>query len=553
MGSHSSTAPLGDRPPPRSRTDRTIAAIGFARGRTSWRVLGLAALLLTVQPPRLDAAPEPSTAASMSAAAPDEARRHELAAAIDGLLGDSFLATATVGISVVDLANGKTLYARGAHNPLNPASNVKLVTTAAALQLLGPEHRYATRLYRDNDALVGSVVKGDVYLQGSGDPSLVTEDLFALAGELHAQGIRRITGGVVVDSSAFDRDELPPGFDQKEELASYRAPSGATSVNFNTFVLRARPGTKVGDPPWAGIDPPVAGLELVNEASTDESHRRRLVVDIRYEDSPTRVILRGTLGRTAGTVSYRYPVQDPAGYAGSVMALALEQNGIKLGRKRVKVGKPPGDARLLALHTSEPLSVLVRGVNKYSNNFMAEQILKTLSDPSRPATFDDALACVRAHLGDLGLPTDGLRLGNGSGLYDTNRISADQITRLLIAVHRDFRVSSDFLASLAIMGADGTTRSRLRESTARRWVRAKTGTLDGVSALSGYVGAEGRDPIAFSILFNDLGRADTPRARRVQNEIAELLVRYASGGPLAITATDPTTAVAGPEAESEEP
>jgi D-alanyl-D-alanine carboxypeptidase/D-alanyl-D-alanine-endopeptidase (penicillin-binding protein 4) len=171
-------------------------------------------------------------------------------------------------------------------------------------------------------------------------------------------------------------------------------------------------------------------------------------------------------------------------------------------------------------------------VNKFSNNYMAEQVLKTLSEPGQPATFDSALERVRTWLRARGIGTKGLRLGNGSGLYDTNRITPRQLTRLLASVGRDFQIASDFMASLSIMGADGSARSRLRETMARRWVRAKTGTLDGVSALSGYVSAPGRDPIVFSMVFNDLGRGDTSLARGVQDVIAELLARYAAGKPL---------------------
>ena len=131
-------------------------------------------------------------------------------------------------------------------------------STRAAIGLLGPAHRYSTALWREDGALAGSVIKGDVYLQGSGDPALVTGDLYDLAATLRARGIKRI-GGITIDASSFDRDELPPGFDQKDELASYRAPSGATVVNFNTFEVQVRPGDSAGAQPFAGVLPPVDG------------------------------------------------------------------------------------------------------------------------------------------------------------------------------------------------------------------------------------------------------------------------------------------------------
>jgi serine-type D-Ala-D-Ala carboxypeptidase/endopeptidase (penicillin-binding protein 4) len=480
------------------------------------------------------AAPGPGIAAP--AGAPDatgvEAVAKALTEQIDAALAEPFLANASIGVSVVDLADNTVLYRRGDDKPLNPASNVKLVTTAAALALLGPEHRYATSLYHKDDAIKGAVLQGDVYLRGSGDPHLVTENLYLLAGNLRALGVKKITGGVVVDASHFDRDELPPGFDQKDELAAYRAPSGATAVNFNTFVVRVRPGSAVDQKPPAMVDPPVAGIEVINEAKTIDGGRTQLGVAIEDDGKKTIVRMTGTMGLTAGPVAYRYPVSAPSRYAGEVLAVALAHQGITLGRSKVKTGTVPKKARVVATHHSPPVSVLVRSVNKFSNNFMAEQILKTLADPSSPATFSAALGRVRQWLATHGMTSQELRLGNGSGLYDTNRLTTAQLTTLLGIVHRDFRISSDYLASLAVMGADGTTRRRLRDTDVSRWVRAKTGTLDGVSALSGYAGADGRKPIAFSIVFNDLRRGDAARARAVQNRIAELLARHAAGQPL---------------------
>jgi len=454
-----------------------------------------------------------------------------LTARLELALAQPFLAEAQVGVSVVDLETGEVLYQRGEALPLNPASNAKLVTTAAALGILGPAHRYSTALWREDGALSGSVVKGNVYLQGSGDPALVTADLYDLAGTLRARGIKRI-GGIVVDGSAFDRDELPPGFDQKDELASYRAPSGATAVNFNTFEVHVRPGDSIGTAPFAGVQPPVDGIELSVTATTEAGRRRALFMEYEPDDSDIALELQGKVGIDSSPTSLRYPVADPSIYAGRVLAHALERQGIKVGRAKIGLGQIPKDAVFLVAHQSAPLSVLVRSVNKLSNNFMAEQILKTLDARPGPATFAGALERVREHMAALGVPTEGLVLGNGSGLYDNNRVSAAQLTALLAAVYRDERIRPDFMASLAIMGVDGTTRSRLRSSSRAGWVRVKTGTLDGVSALTGYAGAPDRKPIVFSILLNGLRKSDASQARALQNEIAELLALHAAGQPL---------------------
>lgn len=475
-----------------------------------------AALAPAGQPPPPDAAAaEPQT----------------LAARIDAVLAASNLGAATIGVHVLDLATGATLYSRNAELAQNPASNVKLVTTAAALALLGPEHRYVTRVYAARRALRGDTVEGDLYLRGGGDPSLITADLYQLASELRALGVTRVTGGIVLDTSHFDRDELPPGFDQKQELVAYRSPGGALSVNYGTYVVLTRPGAKEGAPAHAAIDPPVPSITLDNRAITEAGARTHLRVAVQPapKGHGLKVVLDGTIGVEAEPAEYRYPVASPGDYSGEVFALVLRQRGIKLGKSTLSVAPTPADAQRLAIVRSQPLSVLVRGVNKLSNNYMAEHILKTLA-PEQPQSYAGGLARVQAWLREIELPGE-LRLGNGSGLYDNNRISPIQFTHLLARVHRDFRVAGDFMASLPIAGADGTLRNRLQETGGERFVRAKTGTLDHVSALSGYAGAVGKPPIAFSILMSELGKWQAPQARRAQDQIAALLAAEAAARP----------------------
>ncbi len=450
---------------------------------------------------------------------------------IDAVLAATFLAGATVGVHVVDLADGSVLYTRNAELAQNPASNVKLVTTAAALALLGPEHRYVTRAYVDAKTLKGHTIDGDLYLRGGGDPSLVTGDLYQLASDLRALGVTRITGGLVLDTTQFDRDELPPGFDQKDELVAYRAPGGALSVNFGTYVVMARPGDKEGEAVLAAIDPPVASIKLENKATTEAGARTRLRLALEPDAKGHGVTIQlaGTIGLDAAPAEYRYPVAAPAEYTGEVFRLVLGQRGIRLGKAATRTAPIPADAERLGIVRSQPLSVLVRSVNKLSNNYMAEHILKTL-DPATPQSYAGGLARVHAWLRELEMPGD-LRMTNGSGLYDTNRVSPIQFTHLLTRVHRDFRVAGDFLASLPIAGADGTLRSRLQDTGAERFVRAKTGSLDQVSALSGYAGAVGKPPIAFSILVSGLDKWKAPMAKQAQDQIAAILAAEAAARP----------------------
>jgi D-alanyl-D-alanine carboxypeptidase/D-alanyl-D-alanine-endopeptidase (penicillin-binding protein 4) len=241
-------------------------------------------------------------------------------------------------------------------------------------------------------------------------------------------------------------------------------------------------------------------------------------------------VLTGTIGVDAEPAEYRYPVSHPAEYTGEVFKLVLQQRGIKFGKPTIKLAAVPDDVQRLAIARSQPLSVLVRSVNKLSNNYMAEHILKTL-DTATPQTYAGGLRRVHAWLTEQGVATAGFSMTNGSGLYDSNRITAAQLTTLLVRVHRDFRIAGDFLASLAIAGADGTMRSRLQDSPAQRFVRAKTGTLDEVSALAGYAGAVGKSPIVFAILVSGLDRWKAGSVKKAQNEIAELLAAAAAARP----------------------
>ncbi len=489
-------------------------------------------------------APLPSALLAEANAPLTAAEPRDLGATIDRILDHKRLAKATIGVVVIDTASGEVLYSRNPDTPINPASNIKLLTTAAALSILGPEHRYVTRLFIRKDALRGDTIHGDLYLKGGGDPWLVTGDLYELAGNLHALGVRKITGGIVIDSSAFDRDELPPAYDQKDEFASYRAMTSASAVNFNTFVVHMKPGSAVGQSATVSLDPALPSVSLHANTATVEGHRNQALVSREFDrDGGLSLTFTGSLGVDASVAHFRYPVADPSEHTGVVLASVLGQRGINVGKRAIRRATVPKGARALLSRASRPLSALCRGVNKHSNNFMAEQILKTLDlHDDQPATFEGALARVREHLENLGIASEGLQLTNGSGLYDANRITAAQLAALLVATYNDFRVSSDFLASLPISGVDGTMRRRLRDRAATRYVRAKTGTLNESSALSGYAGAPGKPPIAFSILIGDISRGKTQLARSVQNQIAEELAALAerrARGPRAAANRDP--------------
>lgn len=454
-------------------------------------------------------------------------RERWLTARLDAILARVVFAKARVGVAVSEVASGRALYRHNDTMLLNPASNVKLVTTAAALTRLGPEFRFKTFLVADVGTVKGGAIEGNIYLRGQGDPALVVEELWKMVADLAAQGIKRVAGDVVVDDTYFDRERIGPGFEQKSEDLPFRAPAGAVSLNYNACAVLVLPGAREGAPPRVVLEPAAAYFVVHNQARTVVKGHTDLIIKTAEAPDHTVVYVSGTIVRgDAGHLEHRR-VAHPDLYAGYALRELLVRRGIKVtGSVTTAVAPPAG--RILVTHLSPPLGVIVRDVNKTSNNFMAEQILKTLGAETlgRPGTWPKGLEVVAKYLEGLGIARGHYRMTNGSGLYDSNSFSAAQLVKLLGAVQQDFRLAADFVGSLALAGADGTISKRLAGRPSERLVRAKTGTLLGVSCLSGYAGASGRLPLAFAILMNNLDDNATQEARRAQDEIADILVAF---------------------------
>jgi D-alanyl-D-alanine carboxypeptidase/D-alanyl-D-alanine-endopeptidase (penicillin-binding protein 4) len=233
-------------------------------------------------------------------------------------------------------------------------------------------------------------------------------------------------------------------------------------------------------------------------------------------------------------------VDDPQAYAGESFRAILKERGVRV-RRPARRGRAPAAARLLGFVESEPMNVLVHALGKNSDNFVAEALLKTIAAehrageagggmaPDAPATWKDGIAAVEHFLGEeIGLPAGSFRYGNGSGLFDATAISPAQIVAVLVAAHQSMRYGPDLMASLSIAGVDGTLRRRMAGTPAEQHVRAKTGTLATVIALSGYAAVDARRPVAFSIIINDLTAtwAAREQARSLQDRIADVLVAY---------------------------
>ena len=403
-----------------------------------------------------------------------------------------------VSVTVADASTGAVLFSHQPDTALNPASNQKLVTAAIALEVLGADHRMVTGLYGrvEGDAVVGGLV-----LRGLGDPTLRQADLIELARDLADRGVRRVDS-VLVDATFFDDQLLPPAFDQQpNEVAPFRAATGAVSVDAAAYALRILPGAAVGDPARVRLDG--AGyFELENGITTSEAGAPSIIADQRDAGEHMRLILRGSVALGTGPLSYRRRIENPLYWTGHVMRDALTAVGIRVG-EGVRLGAA-GDRPLLASHASETLAHLLARMGKDSDNYVAEMVFRAIGASRRvPSTAANATAVVTERLEALGIAAGSFEVVNGSGLFRGNRIASSHLVQLLCHVYQSPAMRDEFVAHLAIAGVDGTLERRLVDLPAPRIVRAKTGTLNDAIALSGYV--LGREPgrvVAFSVLTN---------------------------------------------------
>jgi D-alanyl-D-alanine carboxypeptidase/D-alanyl-D-alanine-endopeptidase (penicillin-binding protein 4) len=452
---------------------------------------------------------------------PAAVRAPELEAAVRSLVNDRSLKDAQVGVVIVDCDTGNVLAQAGEHVVLNPASNAKLYTAAAALAILHGSHRYQTTL----SGTIKSGAASGLVLRGHGDPSLRAQDLWAMVQELKSHGAKRVEGDIVVDQRFFDDQTTPPAFEQQpNEWSYFRAPVSAVAVNENTITMTVRPGAAGGNAS-VSFDPP-GFVDVEGTVKTSDSGADTVGLELAKTGEGGRRMsakISGAVAADSKLVRYTKRVEDPQLLAGYALKAILEESGVKVSGD-VKLGASGKDGKevregkggVLARHESEPLSTLLYGLGKNSDNFYAEMIFKSLAGEvkTRPAKSQDSAEIVTGWIEKNNLGDTGLVVKNGSGLFDANRTTAHSMTKLLRFAWQEPGLRNEFVAQLSIGGVDGTLHKRFRELRTHRAVRAKTGTLDDSIALSGYVlGPQGKSTLAFAVLFNKVsGRGGAARA-----------------------------------------
>ena len=427
-----------------------------------------------------------------------------LKSACDDVVSRTTLAKAQAGILVTTL-DGKVVYAHSANELLNPASNVKLFTSATALSTLGPAYRWETDfLTRDPIKPDGSIK--DLYVRGNGDPLMTTERLYAIVSDLYHLGLRRITGTIYLDDSYFDGNRVGPGFDQEESDRAYMAPTGALSLNWNAVQINVFPGAAAGKPARVELEPPSDYFKVENHVTTVRpSDRGRVRLKLSTVGDRQKVEVSGRLPLDKPGVQLWRKIDQPTPYFGYTLKALLRQRGIKF-YGRIRAANTPSSAKVFDVAESPPLALAVRHMNKVSSNFIAEMLVKTLGANlgGAPGSWAKGISAVEDFLAtQVGIPRGSYVMKNGSGLNDTNRFSAAQVVKVLTYMAHQFGAGPEYMASLGIAGKDGTVHGRMEGTDAEGHIRAKTGTLHGVTALSGLVESVGGERFAFAILVND--------------------------------------------------
>jgi D-alanyl-D-alanine carboxypeptidase/D-alanyl-D-alanine-endopeptidase (penicillin-binding protein 4) len=409
-----------------------------------------------------------------------------------------------VSAEIVNLTNSRELLKVNADTPLNPASSIKLFTGYVALSRLGINHSFKTRVFSGQD--------DSLCVKGGGDPSFVMEDLYLLVQGLKRKGLASYSGRITLDSSVFDDEHYPEDRSDQDSERAYNAPIAGLNFNYNTISVFVNPTAK-GKPARIGLDFPFEFVKVQGKVMTGGS------TDVSWDKTGKGdfevVHLGGKISEDGPEWRKPFRIRKPAQAFGLALALMLEKEGIRAkGVVAVKEGTCVASEEPFYEYESKPLSFIVQLMNKYSNNFIADSLVKVLDHEvnRRSGTAGGGLKFMRTELEKIGIPVEskGRALVSGSGLTLGNRMAASDFTRLLRHIHKEKALLPEMFASLPVAATDGTLKRKYKETAVAQLLRGKTGSLTGVQSLVGvYPNGEG-EWLSVSITVN--GPAGVPEA-----------------------------------------
>jgi serine-type D-Ala-D-Ala carboxypeptidase/endopeptidase (penicillin-binding protein 4) len=513
----------------RTTTVRTtsVRAIPLRRAATAVVLALVVGVPLGLPGPAQAAPVGTAPGATADAAAAASASTTALSRRLSSILDDPRSRTES-DVSVLDATTGAVVYARRSKAPNMPASNTKILTAVAAMHVLGPDYRFRTDVVRRGRVTDG-VLHGNLYLVGRGDPTTRQSDYAGLARAVRAAGITKVTGKVVADGSFFDAQRYNPGWSTSYASQYYAAQTAALTVAPNadldsgTVIVKVKGGTR-GKRPTLSTTPAAAKayVRLVNRATTTSSTGLSLSRRL----GGNQITVRGSV-RSGTTWSGLVTVDKPELYAAAVFRRELSTQKVAVQGTTALGTTPAKGRKRVARDTSMTLSALLVPFLKLSNNLHAEALTKTMGTlDGRPGSWAGGLARTTAYVRGLGVPTKGFSLSDGSGVTRRNRVSPRTMAAVLVEVRRE-RWWRAFDEGLPVAGVNshwvgGTLRYRMNGTRAAGNAHAKTGTLTGVTALSGYVTSRDGRRYAFSMISNYAGA--TPRP--VENELVVALAGW---------------------------
>lgn len=457
-------------------------------------------------------------APSVTPRTPPEPKRGVKALQAD--LASSFrvpaLQDAVCGVLVRSLKTGETLYALNPRTFLMPASNMKVVTMAAAAERLGWDYAFTTTLVAAGP-IEGGVLKGDLVIVGSGDPTLGGRPTAAgpaivdrWADAIRAAGLTAIDGRIVGNDDAFEDEGLGPGWAWDDLAYGYATPAGGLGYSENAVRLTFTPGTAAGDPVAVAAQPEGSGLQIESSLKTVDRDGP-LEIAVRRLPGSARLGVAGSVPIGKTDASQTVSVDNPTEFLARALRRALVGRGIAVSGEAVDadaLAAPPdlSSAATLVTHVSPPLAEIGRVLLKVSQNLYADTLLKALGRTADggPATAREGRKAVESVLQGWGIAPDRYIQADGSGLSRYNYLNADMLVAILTRMHRDERHRDAFAAALPVAGVDGSLAGRMKGTKAEGNARAKTGSIANTRSLSGFVTSADGEPLVFSMIVNNV-------------------------------------------------
>jgi len=448
---------------------------------------------------------------------------------INLIMSDSRMKAINSSVTIRKASTGEIIYQSDADKKITPASTLKLLTSAAALDTLGEEYQFTTEVLTDGTFSKG-VLQGNLYVRGQGDPTLLKQDLDQFASQLKKQGVTKITGNLVGDDYWFDDVRLSPSIDKSDESRYYAAQITGLTLSPNkdydagTVIVEAVP-TKKGYKAKVKMTPETGIVKVINRTNTVPKGSKNTLT-IKRQSGTNNIIISGNVPVGSSGKKEWVTVSNPTAYTLDVFKKSLASKGIKFSPKSVvRRGIAPADGQVLAVKTSMPLKDLMKPFMKLSNNTHAEILAKTMGRQKYgEGSWNAGLRVMREFADSIGLNSSEWRFEDASGMSHSNKVTSAQMTELLFLV-RSAPWYSTYVQGLPVAGANdrfigGTLRNRLTSPLVKGKVIAKTGSLNRVNSLAGYAETKDGETLIFSILTQDQKSSTIPLIDKIATVIA---------------------------------